>query len=81
MSSILGICWREREDNNFLGKALDFVVLCFKLMTGIVYIIVELVTNWWLLAICRVEIGMYVCIGLDRKCVGRWSSRLLVGGK
>ena len=50
-------------------------------MTDIVFIIVELVTNWWSLAICRVEIGMDVCIGLDRKCVGRWSSSVLVGGE
>ena len=55
----------------FLEKVLDFFVLCFESMTDIVFIIVELVTNWRSLASCRVGRGMDVCIGLDRKCVGR----------
>ena len=42
---LLGICYREGEDNYFTGKELDFFLMCFESMTDIVFILLELLSN------------------------------------
>ena len=68
---VLYLFCRKGGDKLFLGKALYLLLVFFESMTDFVFILLELVSNWWSVAFCKVEVGIDEFISLDRKCVGR----------